>query len=347
MNCIFKLVDIVCFQETFTSSVTDPDRGFPHLYREARNGRVPVLPSPDERRSEQTNDARSRLGLSREVSSPWRTSMGSRAAALAHNQSREHLFGTTGRGPAPIRTSANESSHPPQSTSHSRPSLRPPSILFPRTSQHASPEMTSNAQSHSDARAGTGASLLGDYFTSLDHPETRDADGFGEAMDILGADGMRPQTQRQFEDRWQQVNRPSSVENTGARSRASYLSSAGRYTRRGAFGLPPQAGDLAARGNLASSGPTTRRHSLSSQSPIRSDSSPERLATTAANLNNRASRLRATRDRALRDREFAMGDFPRFGFVPYHRHARNNMGDYMVCNHSLILVYSLLTRIAL
>lgn len=191
--------------------------------------------------------------------------------------------------------------------------------------------MTSEGQSPADAHAGTRTSLIGDYVSSLDRPENRGANGFGEAMDILGADGMRPQTQRQFEDRWQQVNRPPSGENTSARNRANYLSSVGRYSRRGALGLPPQAGDLAARGNLTSAGAAVRRHSLSSQSPIRSDSSPERLAATAANLNNRGSRMRPSRERALRDRESAMGDFPRFGFAPYQRHPRN-MGDYMVCH---------------
>ena len=156
-------------------------------------------------------------------------------------------------------------------------------------------------------------------------------------MNILGADGMRVQTQRQFEDRWQQVNRPSPGENTGARSRAGYLPSTGRYSRRGVFGLPPQAGDLATRGNLGNAGPATRRHSLSSQSPIRSDSSPERLATTATNMNSRANRFRLTRDRVPRD---TMGDHPR----PHHR---RNMGDYIVCCRRLVIASSLLTRTAL
>lgn len=33
-----------CVQDTSTSFVTDPDRGLPHLLREAQNGRVPIPP---------------------------------------------------------------------------------------------------------------------------------------------------------------------------------------------------------------------------------------------------------------------------------------------------------------
>lgn len=291
--------------------------------REARNGRVPV-PSPDGRRSE-TTDVRSRLRLSREVPSPWRSSP--RAAALAYNQSREHLLRTTGRSQVSTRTSASayEAGPHSQPTSYSRPYIHTSSHWPSRDSQ---PEVAPT-----DTRGGTGVSLLGDYLPSLDHSEIRDEDSFGEAMNILGADGMRPQTQRQFEDRWQQVNRPS-ADNTRGRSRVGYLSSAGRYSRRGAFGLPTQTGDLTARGNLGSTGPAARRHSLSSQSPIRNDNSPERLATTAANY--RASRLRLTTERVIRD---AMGDHPR---PPHHRLPRN-IGDYMVCSYRLDITSSLLT----
>ena len=112
MNSIFQ-TSWSCVQETFTSSVTDPDRGIHHLLREARNGRVPVL-SPDGRRSEQPADVRSRLRLSR-------------GATVGYSQSRD--LRTTGRSPVPSRTSVNAYEAGP--LSHSRPS----SLLLPRDSQ--------------------------------------------------------------------------------------------------------------------------------------------------------------------------------------------------------------------
>ena len=134
--------------------------------------------------------------------------------------SRDHLLRATGHSPVSSCTSVNayEAGPHSQPTSHSHPS----SLLLPCDSL---PEVAPT-----DMHEGAGAPSLNDYFTLLDPSEVHGTDGFGEAMNILGADGIRVQSQCQLEDRWQQVNRPSPVENTGAWSRAGYLSSAGRYS---------------------------------------------------------------------------------------------------------------------
>ena len=134
--------------------------------------------------------------------------------------SQDHLLRATGHSPVSSRTSVNAYEAGPlsQPMSHSHPS----SLLLPCDSL---PEVAPT-----DTRGGAGAPSLNDYFNLLDPSEVHGTDGFGEAMNILGADGMRVQSQRQFKDRWQQVNRPSPVENTGAWSRAGYLSSAGHYS---------------------------------------------------------------------------------------------------------------------
>ena len=148
--------------------------------------------------------------------------------------SQDHLLRATGCSPVSSCTSVNayEASPLSQPMSHSCPS----SLLLPYDSL---PEVAPT-----DMRGGAGAPSLDDYFTLLDSSKVHATNGFGEAMNILGADGMRVQSQHQFQDHWQQVNRPSPMENTGARSRASYLSSAGRYSQCSVFGLPPQARDL-------------------------------------------------------------------------------------------------------
>ena len=97
---------------------------------------------------------------------------------------RSHLLTTTGCSPVSSCTSVNAYEASPLShpTSHSRPSSL---LLLCDSLLEVAP---------TDMHGGAGAPSLNDYFTLLDPSEVHDTDGFGEAMNILGADGMRVQS---------------------------------------------------------------------------------------------------------------------------------------------------------
>jgi hypothetical protein len=161
--------------------------------------------------------------------------------------------------------------------------------------------------------------------------ENAGANGFGEAMDILSADGLSNSTQRQFFDRYQRArdtdtSGSSAVDADLGESRSRFWPARTRYARRGRVYRPPQPDDSAISAQRASS-----------QSPSRNRNSSERLAASAAALADRTARLRAPRERVHRDREFMLGDLPRFDLLHYTQRPVRNMGDYMVCSNSRVL----------
>ena len=158
------------------------------------------------------------------------------------------------------------------------------------------------------------------------------ADNFGEAMDILSADGLSNSTQRQFFDQYQRARDTdtdgfSAVGNDPGESGPRFWPARARNPRRARVYRPSQSGESA---NISAA---DRQQRPSPQSATGNSSSSERLAATAAVLAERTARLRASRERVRRDREFMLGDLPRFDLVHFTRPGRN-MGDYVVRSNS-------------
>jgi hypothetical protein len=314
------------------SPTNGQDLNFPHLVREARLGRgsFPTAlqntqnygPDIDETASVMETDIRAERDPS------WRNRMDSHTAINHstspypwendHRLQMERVIAYDARMQLYRSQMISGDSQPNTRTIPPSPPLFAEGEFHPQTDR----SMEERVNSHTTIRARVRAQMDARTQARIDAQRAENAgtSGFGEAMDILSADGLSNSTQRQFFDRYQRAREAadtdsiSTVDNDPGESVSRFWPTRARYARRGRVFRPSQSGES----------PTSSHTRSSSRSPTRNGGS------SSAVLADRAARLRATRERVQRDREFMLADFPRSDLLGFTQRAGRNMGDYMV-----------------